>query len=210
MKNSKKELIQELKTNGIVDTKVLDSIKLVPRSFFVDNSTKSRSNLNIALPIECGQTISQPLVVAFMTQNLFLNKRLRVLEIGTGSGYQTVILSKLSRFVYTIERYLFLKNKAEEKFRKLNITNIFCKHGDGGLGWYDQAPFDRIMITAAAPEIPMLLLDQLKDEGVMIIPIGEENDVQYLTLIKKKGKSFSKKNLMKVRFVPLLEGKINK
>ena len=210
MKNSKKELIQELKTNGIVDTKVLDSIKLVPRSFFVDNSTKSRSNLNIALPIECGQTISQPLVVAFMTQNLFLNKRLRVLEIGTGSGYQTVILSKLSRFVYTIERYLFLKNKAEEKFRKLNITNIFCKHGDGGLGWYHQAPFDRIMITAAAPEIPMILLDQLKDEGMMIIPIGEENDDQYLTLIKKKGKSFSKKNLMKVRFVPLLEGKINK
>ena len=109
MKNSKEELIQELKANGIVDTKVLESIKLVPRSFFVDNSTKSRSNVNIALPIECGQTISQPLVVAFMTQNLFLNKRLRVLEIGTGSGYQTVILSKLSRFVYTIERYLFLK-----------------------------------------------------------------------------------------------------
>ena len=210
MKNSKEELIQELKANGIVDTKVLDSIKLVPRSFFVENSIKSRSNSNIALPIECGQTISQPLVVAFMTQNLFLNKRLRVLEIGTGSGYQTVILSKLSRFVYTIERYLFLKKKAEEKFRKLNITNIFCKHGDGGLGWYDQAPFDRIMITAAAPEIPMILLDQLKDDGVMIIPIGEENDVQYLTLIKKKGKSFSKKNLMKVRFVPLLEGKINK
>jgi len=210
MKNSKEELMQELKANGIVDTKVLDSIKLVPRSFFVENSIKSRSNSNIALPIECGQTISQPLVVAFMTQNLFLNKRLRVLEIGTGSGYQTVILSKLSRFVYTIERYLFLKKKAEEKFRKLNITNIFCKHGDGGLGWYDQAPFDRIMITAAAPEIPMILLDQLKDEGVMIIPIGEENDVQYLTLIKKKGKSFSKKNLMKVRFVPLLEGKINK
>ena len=210
MKNSKEELMQELKANGIVDTKVLDSIKLVPRSFFVENSIKSRSNSNIALPIECGQTISQPLVVAFMTQNLFLNKRLRVLEIGTGSGYQTVILSKLSRFVYTIERYLFLKKKAEEKFRKLKITNIFCKHGDGGLGWYDQAPFDRIMITAAAPEIPMILLDQLKDEGVMIIPIGEENDVQYLTLIKKKGKSFSKKNLMKVRFVPLLEGKINK
>ena len=172
MKNSKEELMQELKANGIVDTKVLDSIKLVPRSFFVENSIKSRSNSNIALPIECGQTISQPLVVAFMTQNLFLNKRLRVLEIGTGSGYQTVILSKLSRFVYTIERYLFLKKKAEEKFRKLNITNIFCKHGDGGLGWYDQAPFDRIMITAAAPEIPMILLDQLKDEGVMIIPIG--------------------------------------
>ena len=210
MKNSKEELIQELKANGIVDTKVLDSIKLVPRSFFVENSIKSRSNSNIALPIECGQTISQPLVVAFMTQNLFLNKRLRVLEIGTGSGYQTVILSKLSRFVYTIERYLFLKKKAEEKFRELNITNIFCKHGDGGLGWNDQAPFDRIMITAAAPEIPMILLDQLKDDGVMIIPIGEENDVQYLTLIKKKGKSFSKKNLMKVRFVPLLEGKINK
>ena len=210
MKNSKEELIQELKANGIVDSKVLDSIKLVPRSFFVENSIKSRSNSNIALPIECGQTISQPLVVAFMTQNLFLNKRLRVLEIGTGSGYQTVILSKLSRFVYTIERYLFLKKKAEEKFRKLNITNIFCKHGDGGLGWYDQAPFDRIMITAAAPEIPMILLDQLKDEGVMIIPIGEENDTQYLTLIQKKGKSFSKKNLMKVRFVPLLEGKVNK
>ena len=112
MKNSKQELIQELEENGIIDSRVLDSIRLVPRSFFVENSIKSRSNSNIALPIECGQTISQPLIVAFMTQNLLLNKKLRVLEIGTGSGYQTVILSRLSRFVYTIERYLFLKKKS--------------------------------------------------------------------------------------------------
>ena len=169
---------------------------------------ESKSNLNIALPINCGQTISQPLVVAFMSQSLELNKNIRILEIGTGSGYQTSILSKLTRFVYTIERYESLKKIAENKFKSLGFKNIFCKHADGGLGWKDQAPFDRIIVTASAPEIPMTLLEQLNNNGIMIIPIGEENNDQILTLVKKNNEGHIKKiSLMNVRFVPLLEGK---
>ena len=165
--------------------------------------------MNIALPIECGQTISQPLVVAHMTQMLEINKNLRVLEIGTGSGYQSYILSKLFRFVYTIERYYTLIKKAQELLKDLNIKNVFFKHSDGGLGWSEQAPFDRIMVTASAPEIPRNLLNQLSDDGIMIIPIGEEHSNQVLKKIVKHGKEYSTQNIMEVRFVPLLEGKIS-
>ena len=159
------------------------------------------------MPIECGQTISQPLVVAFMTQMLEIEK-MRVLEIGTGSGYQSYILSRLSRFVYTIERYYSLIRKAQDLLKSLNVKNVFFKHSDGGLGWMDQAPFDRIIVTASAPEIPNILLGQLIDGGIMIIPIGEDNDNQILKKITKKGKSITTQNLMDVRFVPLVEGKV--
>ena len=130
----------DLKKNGISDKLVLNAIETIDRSLFVDENLKQKSNLNIALPIDCGQTISQPLVVAHMTQSLNLNSKLRVLEIGTGSGYQSFILSKLSRFVYTVERYGSLKKKAEILLKSLGVNNVF-KHADGGLGWYDQAPF---------------------------------------------------------------------
>ena len=206
--NDISQLILELTKNGINDLRVLKCIEEIPRSIFIENSIKSKSNLNIALPIECGQTISKPLVVALMSQSLDLNKKIRVLEIGTGSGYQTSILSKLARFVYTIERHETLKKIAESKFKDLGFKNIFCKHADGGLGWIDQAPFDRIIVTASAPEIPMTLLKQLNNNGIMIIPIGEDNNDQILTLVRKNNEGYVfKSSLMKVRFVPLLEGK---
>ena len=206
--NDISQLILELTKNGINDLRVLKCIEEIPRSIFIESSIKSKSNINIALPIECGQTISKPLVVALMSQSLDLNKKIRVLEIGTGSGYQTSILSKLARFVYTIERHETLKKIAESKFKDLGFKNIFCKHADGGLGWIDQAPFDRIIVTASAPEIPMTLLKQLNNNGIMIIPIGEDNNDQILTLVRKNNEGYVfKSSLMKVRFVPLLEGK---
>ncbi len=202
------DLLLDLKKQGISDINVLNVIEDVDRSLFIDTNLKEKSNLNIALPIECGQTISQPLIVAHMTQVLEINKRMRVLEIGTGSGYQSCVLSKLSRFVYTIERHSLLQKKAKNLLQSLSIYNVFFKHADGGLGWSEQAPFDRIIVTASAPEIPMKLLSQLVDDGIMVIPVGEENDNQVLKKIIKKGDSFIVKNIMSVRFVPLLEGKV--
>ncbi|MAR63603.1 MAG: protein-L-isoaspartate O-methyltransferase [Rickettsiales bacterium] len=211
IKKSKKfDLLMELKKNGIIDKSVLNLIESVDRSFFVDENLKQKSNLNIALPIDCGQTISQPLVVAHMTQSLELNKNLRVLEIGTGSGYQSYVLSKLCRFVYTIERYNSLKKKAENLLRQLGTKNIFFKHADGGLGWNEQAPFDRILVTANAPEIPDNLLKQLANKGIMIIPVGDDYNEQVLKKIIKNDNDIKIENLMKVRFVPLVEGKNNK
>jgi len=208
-KIEKYDLLLELKKSGITDSNILNVIEDVDRSLFIDKNLNEKSNLNIALPIECGQTISQPLVVAHMTQMLEINKNLRVLEIGTGSGYQSYILSKLFRFVYTIERYYTLIKKAQELLKDLNVKNVFFKHSDGGLGWSEQAPFDRIMVTASAPEIPNKLLNQLSDDGIMIIPIGEEHSNQVLKKIVKDGKKYSSQNIMEVRFVPLLEGKIS-
>ena len=200
----------ELKKNGVSDKSVLNVIEIVDRSLFVDENLKQKSNLNIALPIDCGQTISQPLVVAHMTQSLNLNNKLRVLEVGTGSGYQSLILSKLSRFVYTVERYSSLKKKAEILLKRLGVNNVFFKHADGGLGWNEQAPFDRIIVTANAPEIPKKLVDQLVENGIMIIPIGDDYSPQVLKKVTKRENKILVENLMQVRFVPLVEGKLNK
>ena len=200
----------ELKKNGVSDKSVLNVIEIIDRSLFVDENLKQKSNLNIALPIDCGQTISQPLVVAHMTQSLNLNNKLRVLEVGTGSGYQSLILSKLSRFVYTVERYSSLKKKAEILLKGLGVNNVFFKHADGGLGWNEQAPFDRIIVTANAPEIPKKLVDQLVENGIMIIPIGDDYSPQVLKKVIKKENKILVENLMQVRFVPLVEGKLNK
>ena len=202
------DLLLDLKQQGISDINVLNIIEHIDRSLFVDTNLKEKSNLNVALPIDCGQTISQPLIVAHMTQTLDINKKMRVLEIGTGSGYQSIVLSKLSRFVYTIERHNILLKKAKNLLQSLEINNVFFKHADGGLGWSEQAPFDRIIVTASAPEIPTKLLSQLVDNGIMVIPVGEDNDNQVLKKIIKKGDSFIVKNIMNVRFVPLLEGKV--
>ena len=198
-----------LKQQGVYNNDVLKSIEKLPREYFVAQDIQSKANLNIALPIECGQTISQPLVVAKMTQALELNKSLRILEIGTGSGYQTAILSTLSRFVYTVERYKTLREKSDLIFKKLELNNVFSRHGDGGLGWEEQAPFDRIIVTAAALEIPQKLLAQLANNGLMVVPVGEENNNQTLFKIKKINNKIISKSLMKVRFVPLIEGKNN-
>lgn len=211
LKKSKKfDLLMELKKNGVSDKSVLNVIEIIDRSLFVDENLKQKSNLNIALPIDCGQTISQPLVVAHMTQSLNLNNKLRVLEVGTGSGYQSLILSKLSRFVYTVERYSSLKKKAEILLKRLGVNNVFFKHADGGLGWNEQAPFDRIIVTANAPEIPKKLVDQLVENGIMIIPIGDDYSPQVLKKVIKRENEILVENLMQVRFVPLVEGKLNK
>ena len=211
LKKSKKfDLLMELKKNGVSDKSVLNVIEIVDRSLFIDENLKQKSNLNIALPIDCGQTISQPLVVAHMTQSLNLNNKLRVLEVGTGSGYQSLILSKLSRFVYTVERYSTLKKKAEILLKGLGVNNVFFKHADGGLGWNEQAPFDRIIVTANAPEIPKKLVDQLVENGIMIVPIGDDYSPQVLKKVIKRENKILVENLMQVRFVPLVEGKLNK
>ncbi len=203
-------LILELQKNGIENIEVLKVLEKVDRQIFVEENLRQKAYDNIALPIDCGQTISQPLVVALMTQFLDIRKDMRVLEIGTGSGYQTFILSKLARFVYTIERHKFLSLNAYNLFKKLMVTNIFCKHDDGGLGWKDQAPFDRIIVTASAPEIPSKLVEQLSINGKMIIPIGDQHNDQVLKKISKNKEKLSISDLGTVRFVPLLEGKENK
>ncbi|GIR26577.1 MAG: protein-L-isoaspartate O-methyltransferase [Alphaproteobacteria bacterium] len=203
-------LILELQNYGIEKPDILKVMEEVDRQIFVEESLRKKAYDNIALPIDCGQTISQPLVVALMTQFLDLKKNMRVLEIGTGSGYQTFILSKLARFIYTIERHKFLYINAYNLFKKLMVTNIFCKHDDGGLGWKDQAPFDRIIVTASAPDIPSKLIEQLSINGKMIIPIGDQHNDQVLKKISKNGETLSITDLGSVRFVPLLEGKENK
>ena len=203
-------LILELQNRGIEKPDILKVMEEVDRQIFVEESLRQKAYDNIALPINCGQTISQPLVVALMTQFLDIKKNMRVLEIGTGSGYQTFILSKLARFIYTIERHKFLYINAYNLFKKLMVTNIFCKHDDGGLGWRDQAPFDRIIVTASAPEIPRKLVEQLSNNGKMIVPIGDQHNDQVLKKISKNNETITITDLASVRFVPLLEGKENK
>ena len=207
---NKINLILELQNHGIDKADVLKVMEEVDRQIFVEESLRKKAYDNIALPIDCGQTISQPLVVALMTQFLDIKKNMRVLEIGTGSGYQAFILSKLARFVYTVERHKFLSINAYNLFKKLMVTNIFCKHDDGGLGWKDQAPFDRIIVTASAPDIPGKLVEQLSINGKMIVPIGDQHNDQILKRISKNNETLSITDIGSVRFVPLLEGKENK
>jgi len=199
-------LILALRSQGVTDPAVLAAIEKTPRDLFTQEIFKDRSWEDQALPIECGQTISQPYIVGLMTQALTLEPRARVLEIGTGSGYQTAILSRLSRLVYTVERYRTLMRQAEERFAKLGLTNIITKFADGGEGWKEQAPFDRIMVTAAAPGEPRDLLKQLKPNGVLVAPVGK-GQVQKLNRYAGDGEGgFVVETLCDVRFVPMLEG----
>ncbi len=200
------KLLLALRTQGVTDPAVLSAIEKTPRDLFTQEIFKDRSWEDQALPIECGQTISQPYIVGLMTQALTLEPRARVLEIGTGSGYQTAILSRLSRLVYTVERYRTLMKQAEDRFSKLGLTNIITKFGDGGIGWKEQAPFDRIMVTAAAESEPKALLKQLKPNGVLVAPVGK-GPVQQLNRYAGDGEGgFTVETLCEVRFVPLLDG----
>ncbi len=199
-------LVLALRSQGVTDPAVLAAIERTPRDLFTPELFKARSWEDSALPIACGQTISQPFIVGLMTQALTLEPRARVLEIGTGSGYQTSVLSRLARLVYTIERYRTLKREAEARFETLGLTNVITKFGDGGQGWPEQAPFDRILVTAAAPSEPKLLLRQLKPAGVLVAPIGK-GPVQRLMRYAGDGTGgFPAEVLCEVRFVPLLEG----
>lgn len=199
-------LILALKSQGVTQTKVLNAIESTPRDLFVPDLFKERSFEDSALPIDCGQTISQPYIVGLMTQALEVEPRHRVLEVGTGSGYQAAILSRLARYVYTVERYRTLLAEAEQRFKALDLQNVITRFGDGGLGWPEQAPFDRIMVTAAAPGEPKALLEQLKPNGILVAPVGK-GPVQ--TLVRYVGDGaghFHREHLCDVRFVPLVEG----
>jgi protein-L-isoaspartate(D-aspartate) O-methyltransferase len=199
-------LVLSLRSQGVTDPAVLAAIEKTPRDLFTPDLFKERSWEDSALPIACGQTISQPYIVGLMTQALTLEPRARVLEIGAGSGYQTAVLSRLARLVYTVERYRTLLRAAETRFETLQITNVITRFGDGFLGWAEQAPFDRILVTAAAPEEPIVLLRQLKPSGVLVAPIGK-GPVQQLCRYAGDGEGgFTMDVLCEVRFVPLLEG----
>jgi protein-L-isoaspartate(D-aspartate) O-methyltransferase len=199
-------LILGLRSQGVTDPAVLAAIERTPRDLFTPDLFKDRSWEDSALPIACGQTISQPYIVGLMTQALTLEPRARVLEIGTGSGYQTAVLARLARLVYTIERYRTLLREAEGRFAKLELLNVITKFGDGFLGWPEQAPFDRILVTAAAPIEPKTLLSQLKPSGVLVAPVGK-GPVQKLCRYAGDGAGgFAMEILCEVRFVPLLEG----
>jgi protein-L-isoaspartate(D-aspartate) O-methyltransferase len=199
-------LVMALRGQGILDPRVLAAMERTPRNIFVEAPFEGAAYENSALPIACGQTISQPFIVGLMTQALQLEARSRVLEIGTGSGYQTAVLARLARFVYSVERYRTLLAEAEERIRILGLANVFTRFGDGGEGWTEQAPFDRILVTAAAPGEPKTLLGQLKPNGVLVAPIGR-GPVQTLKRYVGDGQGgFKVEALCDVRFVPLLDG----
>lgn len=200
-------LIMELRTQGITDTRVLAALERLPRETFVAEPFLPQAYENRALPIDCGQTISQPLVVGFMTQALDVGTRMKVLEIGTGSGYQAAILARLCRRVYTIERHRELLAQAERRFADLGLTNITAILGDGHKGWPEQAPFDRILVTAAARAVPSGLLDQLAEGGVMVVPVeAPDGGYQQVVRLTRRDGGIHREALMDVRFVPLVEG----
>jgi protein-L-isoaspartate(D-aspartate) O-methyltransferase len=198
-------LIMQLRRSGVTDTAVLAVIERLPRELFVPRSFLDQAYEDMALPIGSGQTISQPLVVAMMTQALELHDRLKVLEIGTGSGYQAAVLSRLVRRVYTIERHRALLHEAEARFTQLGFHNITTRAGDGTKGWPEQAPFDRILVTAAADgDIPKTLTDQLALGGIMIVPLGNDRRDQRVYRVRRTETGLQREELWPVRFVPLL------
>jgi protein-L-isoaspartate(D-aspartate) O-methyltransferase len=199
-------LVLGLRSAGITDTRVLSAIERVPRELFVPDAFKDRAYEDTALPIGYGQTLSQPLVVATMAQALELGGREKLLEVGTGSGYHAAILSHLCRRVYTVERHRLLLSDAQARFDTLGLTKVTAMAGDGMKGWPEQAPFDRISVTAAGDTAPQSLLDQLKVGGVMVMPVGGQSRVQQLVRFRRTEEGVSSEVLMDVRFVPLLPG----
>jgi protein-L-isoaspartate(D-aspartate) O-methyltransferase len=203
---AKQRLIAELRRGGIDDERVLAVMTAIPREVFVSSTFVERAYDNMALPIGFGQTISQPLVVAAMTRALDVGARMKVLEIGTGSGYQAAILAKLCRRLYTIERYKVLAKDAEKRLLDLRIHNVVFHVGDGTKGWPPQAPFDRILVTAAAGEMPMALVEQLAVGGIMLVPVGADPVNQTVERVVRTADGFTREPIMPVRFVPLVGG----
>ncbi|KZX71815.1 protein-L-isoaspartate O-methyltransferase [Oleiphilus sp. HI0009] len=197
-------LVQRLRDKGIADERVLEAIADTPRHIFLDEALSHRAYEDTALPIGHNQTISQPYIVARMTELLVQHQPRRVLELGTGSGYQAAILSQVVDELYTVERISPLLNKARQRFERIGYRNIYSRHADGGIGWPEQAPFDAIMVTAAPKEIPLELLRQLKDGGKMIVPLGDVQ--QNLTIVTRRGEQFLKDVIEPVMFVPFLPG----
>jgi len=209
MQEPDEELIRfmlALRSAGVTDDAVLRVMEAIPRELFVGDALQDRAYENIPLPIDCAQTISQPSVVAVMTQALEVDNRCKVLEVGAGSGYQTAILARLARRVYSLERHKPMVAPTRRRLEKLRITNVILEHGDGSLGLPAQAPFDRIMVAAAAPDPPRTLLDQLKVGGIMVLPVGEGDGVQQLIKVVRDEDGFTYTEMSDVRFVPLLGG----
>jgi protein-L-isoaspartate(D-aspartate) O-methyltransferase len=204
--NHKIRLIMELRRSGVSDTRVLSAIERTPREAFCLPQFLDRAYEDTALPIAHGQTLSQPTVVGLMTQALDLQPRLKVLEVGTGSGYQAAILALLCRRLYSIERHRPLLLEAESRFRDLRISNIVTRHGDGWAGWPEQAPFERIIVTAAPPEIPEALVMQLAEGGIMVLPVGREKRSQALLRVRRTATGIETDEIAPVRFVPLVAG----
>jgi protein-L-isoaspartate(D-aspartate) O-methyltransferase len=206
---TRERLIERLKTEGVTNLAVLDRLRAVPRHLFVDEALASRAYENTALPIGFGQTISQPYIVAAMTEALLEgtagSKLTRVLEIGTGCGYQTAVLAGFAQHVYSVERIQPLLQRARATLRDLKISNASLRHADGFRGWPSQAPFQGILVAAAPEHVPQELCDQLDEGGVLIIPIGAPRD-QTLLRLTRVGKDFHREELMPVSFVPFLEG----
>jgi protein-L-isoaspartate(D-aspartate) O-methyltransferase len=202
----KLRLLMELRRAGIGDARVLGAIEKTPREKFVPASFEDQAYENVALPIGNGQTVSQPYVVALMTEKLELGERQNVLEIGTGSGYQTAVLATLCRRVFSIERLRDLLRDAERRFEELRLHNIVCRFGDGTKGWPEQMPYDRVIVTAAAAEVPTTLVDGLAPGGILVAPVGEEHRDQHLVRIRRNDQRFSTEDLGLVRFVPLVAG----
>ena len=205
-RRTRMRLVQRLREGGIESDRVLEVIGQVPRHIFLDEALSHRAYEDTSLPIGHGQTLSQPYIVARMTELLLAHAPQRVLELGTGSGYQTAVLSQLFPEIYSVERIRPLQDRARDRLRQLNVRNVLLKHADGGMGWPERGPFDGIIVTAAPVEVPKELLDQLADGGVLIAPVGEENQV--LVEIIRKGNRFERHNLEPVHFVPLLGGVI--
>jgi protein-L-isoaspartate(D-aspartate) O-methyltransferase len=202
----KLRLLMELRRAGIGDARVLGAIEKTPREKFVPLAFEDQAYENLALPIGQGQTVSQPYVVALMTEKLELGKRHNALEIGTGSGYQTAVLARLCRRVFSVERHRELLRDAERRFGELCLRNIVCRFGDGTKGWPEQVPYDRVIVTAAAAEVPATLIEGLAPGGVLVAPVGEDHRDQQLVRIRRHDHGFSTENLGLVRFVPLVAG----
>ena len=202
----KMQFLYALRSKGVTDARVLTAMEAIDRGPFIRGLFASRAYEDMPLPIACGQTISQPSVVGLMSQALQVSSRDKVLEIGTGSGYQAAILSKLARRVYTIDRHRRLVQEARVVFEAMDLTNITAITADGSFGLAEQAPFDRIIVTAAAEDPPGPLLAQLKVGGIMVLPVGQSDTVQHLIRVRKTAEGLEYDELRAVRFVPLLEG----
>jgi protein-L-isoaspartate(D-aspartate) O-methyltransferase len=198
--------VYTLRSRGVRDPRVLKAMEAIDRGAFVRGVFAERAYEDMPLPIACGQTISQPTVVALMSEALEVGPRDKVLEVGTGSGYQAAILSKLARRVYTVERHRRLVNQARAVFEELGLSNITALAVDGSHGLPEQAPFDRILVTAAAEDPPGPLMAQLREGGIMVLPVGQSDSVQTLIKVRRTASGFDYEELLPVRFVPLLEG----